>query len=93
MVDEAFFQSHPKLFHYTSVDAFRNILKTQTLWASHYKTLNDKSELTHFENFISDGIGKILSKLRGHFPTNYLTTDNEELKRTLVNILYSNPAI
>lgn len=93
MVDEAFFQSHPKLFHYTSVDAFRNILKTQTLWASHYKTLNDKSELTHFENFISDGIGKILPELKRHFPGNYLTTDNEEIKRELVRILYSDPVI
>jgi len=37
------------LFHYTNLDALINILKTNTLWATHCKYLNDLMELTDFE--------------------------------------------
>jgi len=37
------------LFHYTSLDALTNIIKTSTLWATHCKYLNDLMELTDFE--------------------------------------------
>jgi len=37
------------LFHYTSLEALTNILKTNTLWATHCKYLNDLMELRDFE--------------------------------------------
>ena len=38
-------KKHPELFHYTSLKAFENILKTNTLWATHPYHLNDSSEM------------------------------------------------
>jgi len=39
---------HPELFHYTGVAGVEGILKTQTLWATHARSLNDASELIAF---------------------------------------------
>jgi hypothetical protein len=42
------------LFHYTSLEALANILKTNTLWATHCKYLNDMMELKDFERLYND---------------------------------------
>lgn len=36
---------HPELFHYTGRPAFEKIVETNTLWATHYKNLNDDEEI------------------------------------------------
>ena len=41
-------KQYPELFHYTDVSAFKSIYKTNQLWATHYKDLNDSSELSRF---------------------------------------------
>lgn len=38
-------QEYNRLFHYTTWDGLLGILKTQSLWATHFKFLNDYSEL------------------------------------------------
>lgn len=46
MVDEQeIYDKHPELFHYTSIDGVAGILTSQTIWSTHYKFLNDTSEL------------------------------------------------
>jgi hypothetical protein len=41
---------YKKLYHYTTWDGLLGILKTQTLWATHYKFLNDYSEIVLFRD-------------------------------------------
>lgn len=38
------------LYHYTTWDGLIGIIKSQTLWATHYKFLNDYSEINLFRN-------------------------------------------
>lgn len=38
-------QAHPELFHYTTLDGFRGIIGAESLWAAHYSTLNDSTEI------------------------------------------------
>ena len=46
MVDkQEIYEKHPELFHYTDHKGLVGILSSQTLWATHYKFLNDTTEL------------------------------------------------
>ena len=38
-------KKHPKLYHYTNISGLEGIIKSQTLWATHYRGLNDSSEV------------------------------------------------
>jgi len=42
------------VLHYTNWSGLAGILKSQSLWASHYKYLNDYSEITLFRNKLID---------------------------------------
>ena len=46
------------LYHYTSLDAFRKIVETKTIRATHYQQLNDQSELEIARREIRDLINK-----------------------------------
>jgi hypothetical protein len=39
-------EKHPELFHYTKMGGFEGIMASQTLWATHFKGLNDTSEVS-----------------------------------------------
>jgi hypothetical protein len=41
---------YEKLYHYTTWDGLLGILQTQSLWATHYKFLNDYSEIVLFRD-------------------------------------------
>ncbi|MDX2027640.1 MAG: DUF2971 domain-containing protein [Alphaproteobacteria bacterium] len=41
---------YKKLYHYTTLQGAYEILKAKSLWATHYKFLNDYSEITLFRN-------------------------------------------
>ena len=41
---------YEKLYHYTTWDGLIGILQTQSLWATHYKFLNDYSEIVLFRD-------------------------------------------
>lgn len=36
---------HPELFHYTDFDGLHGIISNDTLWATHYSMLNDRTEI------------------------------------------------
>ena len=42
--------AHPELFHYTTRQGLEGILKTQSLWATHYQHLNDSTEILLFKD-------------------------------------------
>jgi Protein of unknown function (DUF2971) len=41
---------YEKIYHYTTWDGLLGILKTQTLWTTHYRFLNDYSEIVLFRD-------------------------------------------
>lgn len=49
------------LFHYTSLDALINILRTKQLWFGYTKNMNDSSELICFKNAMKEELLKVLS--------------------------------
>ena len=38
---------YPELFHYTTLGGLEGILKSQSLWATHYQDLNDSQEMIY----------------------------------------------
>jgi hypothetical protein len=38
-----------ELYHYTGIHGLKGIVESQTLWASHYRYLNDAEEVVHFQ--------------------------------------------
>ncbi len=55
-------EQHPELFHYTSFDAFEDIVKSQTLWAKYFRDLNDTTEIFHAETRLADLLTTQLKK-------------------------------
>lgn len=51
-VTKQIWEEHEVLYHYTSENALRSILKSQTLWATHYKFLNDPTEIAQMKNIL-----------------------------------------
>lgn len=48
--------NHEFVYHYTSIDAFYNILKNKELWIGNSSTMNDKEELVGFVKSIKDNL-------------------------------------
>lgn len=46
--DRPFHEVHPELIHYTSAGGLEGILRSQSLWSTHWQYLNDVGELQHF---------------------------------------------
>jgi hypothetical protein len=44
-----FQQDHPQLYHYTSRVGLEGIVRTNTIWATNYRSLNDSSEIIHLK--------------------------------------------
>ncbi len=44
---------YPELFHYTTGEGLLGILSTNTLWATHYKNLNDQKEILLFRDHLA----------------------------------------
>lgn len=55
---------HKHLYHYTNFDGLRGILESQTLWATHFKGLNDSSEILllrpRLEDLLFENIREII---------------------------------
>jgi hypothetical protein len=60
--------AHPELHHYTSLSGLEGILRSRTLWATHFQHLNDRSEVTHLEAELTKAVAAralpILNRLR-----------------------------
>ena len=51
---------YKKLYHYTTWDGLIRILQTQTLWATHYRFLNDYSELVLLRDKLIEYVSPIV---------------------------------
>jgi hypothetical protein len=69
---------YKKLYHYTTWDGLIGILKTQSLWATHYKFLNDYTELSLFKKEL---VEYITPAVRKQFEA--LVKDREDIKRAI----------
>lgn len=44
----------PQIAHYTTLAGLRGILETKQLWATHYRFLNDRSEIEHGKGYLRE---------------------------------------
>lgn len=56
------YDDHPHLHHYTDLPGLMGILETQTLWATHYKSLNDFSEIKHMRTELEGRVSKMFEE-------------------------------
>jgi hypothetical protein len=47
---------HPELYHYTKPAAFEGIIKSQTLWCSHYRAMTDDKEIELARGLLSRAV-------------------------------------
>lgn len=51
-----FKEKYPELHHYTNSGGLRGILSTNNIWATHFRDLNDSTEITHLRQKLIDAI-------------------------------------
>ncbi|GEM_PF-1336419 len=66
MQNEVFKDLHiPKvLFHYTDINGLNGILSTRKFWATHFKFLNDKTEILYADKLITSIIQGYINKIQ-----------------------------
>jgi hypothetical protein len=57
-----FMSSHAELHHYTDFRGLEGIVRTNTLWATHFRDLNDSEEVTHLKEPLKTALSEILSR-------------------------------
>jgi hypothetical protein len=53
---------HPELFHYIGRGGFEPIVKTNTLWATHFRHLNDDAEISTLRRQLLESMAAVLGK-------------------------------
>jgi hypothetical protein len=84
---------HPELFHYTKPAAFESIIKSQTLWCSHYRTMLDQDEVRSMRDLLPPAVAPrmdaIVEKLNRHTRRLWDASGRgAQTARDLVNSLY-----
>lgn len=57
------YDAHRFLHHYTDLPGLQGILESRTLWATHYKDLNDFSEVRHMREFLVGSAYPIVNRI------------------------------
>jgi Protein of unknown function (DUF2971) len=55
-----------ELHHYTTLEGLQGIIKTNTLWASHYKELNDLTEIVHLRDPLTKAVCAKITQILKH---------------------------
>jgi len=88
-----FMMSHPELHHYTDLRGLEGIVRTNTLWATHFRDLNDREEVIHFKEPLKTALSEMLSR-RDISPSQRDTLDRfggiSRIAADLVENLYRN---
>lgn len=77
-----------ELFHYTGIAGLRGILKSQTLWATHYQFLNDAEEVIHFKPRMEGLILSALEQVQGGERPSLNQTDMKIEAKKFVECVY-----
>jgi hypothetical protein len=56
-----------QLYHYTGIQGLKGIIESQTLWATHYKYLNDAEEVVHFRERLPSILSPVFTNLLQDF--------------------------
>jgi hypothetical protein len=62
--EEKFIERYPELHHYTGWEALKGIVSLNTFWATHYKHLNDLSEVVHMKAHLASLVPRSRSERR-----------------------------
>ena len=54
---------HKHLYHYTNLEGLKGILDTQTLWATHFKGLNDSSEIELMRPLLEEKLFELINAI------------------------------
>jgi Protein of unknown function (DUF2971) len=99
-VGDDFRSSHPELHHYTTFGGLSGIIRSNSIWASHFSELNDTTEVTHlrepfaramsrvFFRTLSDRQRMSLRVRRAVKQSGGLQKSADDLARDLVNSIY-----
>jgi len=72
---------HKHLYHYTNFDGLRGIFESQTLWATHFKGLNDSSEIELMRPLLKEKLfehfNAIMRKLANESPSNRIRLEKQ----------------
>jgi hypothetical protein len=87
-----------ELYHYTGIQGLKGIIESQTLWATHYKYLNDAEEIVHFQQRLPTILTPVFTKLLSDFDARgknalietygTIETALEEEPRKLAEVMY-----
>ena len=83
-----------ELYHYTGIYGLRGIIESQTLWATHYKYLNDSEEIIHFRDRLPPLLRPVIAKLLNgqnvdrNIVDLVLKEDPETLARTMYDVMF-----
>jgi hypothetical protein len=59
------YEKHDVLYHYTDEAGLKGILESQCLWATHYKSLNDTTEVKHFWDALAQELWPAFEEIVG----------------------------
>ncbi len=57
------YEAHKHLYHYTNLKGLKGILESQTLWATHFRHLNDSSEITLMRPLLDAKVFEIINTI------------------------------
>lgn len=61
-------QNDTRLVHYTNATGIKGILETNTLWATHFRFLNDEQEIVCFTEYLSEQLYKLSKEKKEKWP-------------------------
>ena len=60
-------ERHPELLHYTNIGGLKGIIKSNSIWATHYLFLNDTQEMLCLKRFLmqycKEEVGLVIKRL------------------------------
>jgi hypothetical protein len=94
--DPHFIAAHPELHHYTTFQGLKGIVETNTIWATHYRDLNDSTEVVHLKELLVGALtprfNKAFHDMCNRQERRHLKAkggDPKQLARFLTDSLYS----
>lgn len=74
------YEKHTELFHYTNFAGLKGILQTQSLWATHYRYLNDASELQLMRSELAERLYPFIREKVQHVFVNASFSKKNEMR-------------
>ena len=88
LYENTFSDGAQPLYHYTSLDTFKNILNSKSLWLTDVRFVNDASEYTHGLSTVIDILKNYSheEKYRNLLPSNF-TLENQQILKGQIEVV------